>query len=100
MNPLIHPSQAQAINEAFANYETNGEGQTLNYRATILNMGVKIMKKDEEIAKLKSGQKGQLKKEIAELKAENELYQDATKSEGRLLEQQRKGFQVSRGGDW
>tara|TARA_R110002020_G_scaffold35921_4_gene108170 strand:- start:1754 stop:2590 length:837 start_codon:yes stop_codon:yes gene_type:complete len=32
--------------------------------------------------------------EVDRLKAQNELYQDATESEGRLLEQMRKGFQA------
>ena len=124
-------TQTRAINEAFAPYETNSQGQTLNYRATILNMGMKIIKQKEKKNKLKAeneklkaemvplkrmkaemslhkcpgegigeypydyikAENAKLKAEIVKLKAENELYQDPTKSEKRLLEQQRKGFQ-------
>ena len=60
-------TQTRAINEAFAPYETNSQGQTLNYRATILNMGMKIIKQKEKKNKLKA-ENEKLKAEMVPLK--------------------------------
>ena len=68
----------QDIAESFADFQQ--EHGTINYEATILNMGTALMEKDALIAQLRGGQKGQLKKEIAELKKKFELVEQSTES--------------------